>query len=43
LCAVAFDYREGIFAGEDSIIEEVTGKAPMTLRAFLQAHKEVFA
>jgi NAD(P)H dehydrogenase (quinone) len=43
LCAVALDYREGMFAGEDSIIETVTGKAPMTLRAFFQAHKEAFA
>ena len=43
LCAVALDYREGLFAGEDSIIERVTGKAPMTLRAFLGAHRAAFA
>ena len=43
LCAVALDYREGLFAGEDSIIEKVTGKAPMTLDAFILSHKETFA
>lgn len=43
LCAVALDYREGLFAGEDSIIERVTGKAPMTFRAFLGAHRAAFA
>lgn len=43
LCAVALDYREGLFAGEDSVIERVTGQAPMTLRAFLDAHRAAFA
>jgi NAD(P)H dehydrogenase (quinone) len=43
LCAVALDYREGLFAGEDSIIARVTGKAPMTFRAFLGAHRAAFA
>lgn len=43
LCAVVLDYREGIFAGTDTIIEKVTGKAPVTLEAFLASHKDAFA
>ena len=42
LCAVALDYREGLFSGEDSVIEKITGKGPMTFRSFLHAHRTVF-
>lgn len=38
LCAVALDYREGLFAGTDSVIGKVTGKAPMTFEDFLHSH-----
>jgi NAD(P)H dehydrogenase (quinone) len=43
LCAVALDYRQGLFAGEDITIGMVTGRAPMTLRSFLGAHRNKFA
>lgn len=39
LCAIARDYREGIFAGTDAIIERVTGTAPMTFPEFLHLHQ----
>jgi hypothetical protein len=32
LCAVALDYKTGIFSGEDKIIAELTGKPPMTVQ-----------
>src|SRR6202040_2204275 len=35
LCAVALDYQNGIFSGEDKIIGEVTGKPPMTVMDFV--------
>lgn len=42
---VAVDYQNGIFAGadgEESPIERITGKAPQTVRAFVEANREVF-
>jgi NAD(P)H dehydrogenase (quinone) len=42
LCAVAVDYQNGIFAGEDRIIAEVTGKAPMTVQEFVALHQNAF-
>lgn len=39
LSAIAIDYRAGVFAGTDTIIEKVTGVAPMTFRQFLAKHK----
>jgi NAD(P)H dehydrogenase (quinone) len=42
LCAVAIDYQNGIFAGEDKIIAEVTGKPPMTVQEFVALHSDAF-
>jgi NAD(P)H dehydrogenase (quinone) len=42
LCAVAQDYRDGIFAGTDDVIGRVTGKPPMTVREFVTAHINLF-
>jgi NAD(P)H dehydrogenase (quinone) len=39
LCAVALDFQYGLFAGTNNVIETVTGTAPMTVEAFVQAHK----
>jgi len=41
-CAVALDYQNGIFSGEDKIIGEVTGKPPMTVQDFVASHREAF-
>jgi NAD(P)H dehydrogenase (quinone) len=43
LCAVALDCQDGIFAGTDDIIKGVTGQPPMTVQAFVTAHKEAFS
>ena len=40
LCAVAEDYRAGLFAGRDQVIEAMTGIPPMTVQAFVEAHRE---
>ena len=42
LAAVALDFREGLFAGTDDVIETITGAPPMTVRSFVQAHREQF-
>ena len=42
LCAVAQDYRDGIFAGTDDVIGRVTGKPPMTVQEFVTAHINLF-
>jgi NAD(P)H dehydrogenase (quinone) len=39
LCAVAEDYRAGLFAGTDQVIEKITGTPPMTVQAFVEAHR----
>jgi len=41
-CAVAVDYQNGIFSGEDKIIAKLTGKAPMSVRDFVASHREAF-
>ena len=40
LCAVAEDYRAGLFRGTDQIIEKITGIPPMTVQAFVEAHRD---
>ncbi|MDB6142263.1 MAG: NmrA family protein [Pseudomonas sp.] len=42
LIEVAQDYQHGVFEGEDQIIREVTGQAPMTVQAFVTLHKALF-
>lgn len=39
LCAVAEDYRAGLFRGTDQVIEKITGIPPMTVQAFVEAHR----
>ena len=42
LCEVALDYQNGIFEGEDTVIKAVTGQAPMTVQAFVEAHRQEY-
>jgi NAD(P)H dehydrogenase (quinone) len=42
LCAVALDYQNGIFSGEDKVIAEVTGQPPMTVQEFVKQYQEAF-
>jgi uncharacterized protein YbjT (DUF2867 family) len=39
LCAVAIDIRDGLFAGTNNVIEEITGIVPMTVQTFVKVHK----
>jgi len=41
-CAIALDYQNGIFAGEDKIIAAVTGQRPMTVQDFVTLHRNAF-
>jgi NAD(P)H dehydrogenase (quinone) len=41
-CAVAVDYQNGLFSGEDKFIAGLTGKPPMTVREFVASHREAF-
>ena len=38
-CAVALDYQNGIFSGEDKIIADVTGQPPRTVQEFVSFHR----
>jgi len=40
--AIAVDYQNGIFAGADGVIGEITGQAPQTVEHFVQANMEAF-
>lgn len=42
LCAVAEDYRAGLFEGVDGVIEKVTGIPPMSVQAFAESHRAEF-
>jgi len=35
IASVAQDYRDGIFAGTNDVIETITGKPPLTLEEFV--------
>jgi len=39
---VAIDYQNGIFAGTNTIIEKITGKAPQPVEAFIIANRRAF-
>jgi uncharacterized protein YbjT (DUF2867 family) len=39
---VAIDYQNGVFAGTDSVIGKVTGKAPQTVEEFVRANRQRF-
>jgi hypothetical protein len=41
-CAVALDYQNGLFSGEDKIIAKLTGKPPMAVRDFVASNREAF-
>lgn len=41
-CAIAIDYQNGIFAGEDTVISKLTGVAPMTVQDFVRSHLAAF-
>ena len=41
-CAIALDYQNGIFAGEDKITAAVTGQRPMTVQEFVTLHRNAF-
>ncbi|MFK4771375.1 NmrA family NAD(P)-binding protein [Rhizobium sp. ZW T2_16] len=41
-CAIAIDYQNGVFAGADTVIGKVTGKAPLTVEAFVTLHRDEF-
>ncbi len=41
-CAIALDYQNGVFAGKDKIIAEVTGQPPMTVQEFVNLHQNAF-
>jgi NAD(P)H dehydrogenase (quinone) len=41
-CAVALDYQNGLFSGEDKFIAELTGKPPMSVQDFVASHRKAF-
>ncbi|MDR5780701.1 NAD(P)H-binding protein [Caballeronia sp. LZ065] len=40
--AIAVDYQNGIFAGADGVIGEITGRAPQTVREFVEVNRAAF-
>jgi uncharacterized protein YbjT (DUF2867 family) len=40
---VAIDHQNGIFAGTNDLVENLGGRPPMTLEAFIEKHRAVFA
>jgi len=40
--AIAVDYQNGVFSGEDDVIGKITGQAPQTVGDFVREHRHVF-
>lgn len=43
LVEVAQNYQDGIFAGTNDIIEQVTGAPPLTVEAFVAQNRQAFS
>jgi hypothetical protein len=43
LVEVAQNYRQGIFAGTNDAVEKITGKPALSVRAFIEKNRAVFA
>ena len=42
LRAVAIDHQNGFFAGTNNLVEQLGGRPPMTLEAFIEKHRAAF-
>jgi hypothetical protein len=42
LMSVAVDYQNGVFAGTNSVVEDLTGTPPMTVEAFIRQRATLF-
>jgi NAD(P)H dehydrogenase (quinone) len=43
LVEVAQNYREGIFAGTNDVVERITGTPALSVPAFIEKHRKAFA
>jgi len=43
LVEVAQHYREGVFRGTNHVVEDITGTSALTVQAFIEKHRGVFA
>ncbi|CAE6906315.1 NAD(P)H azoreductase [Paraburkholderia nemoris] len=43
LLSVAVDYQDGVFAGTNTVVEDLTGTPPMTVETFIRKHAARFA
>ncbi|TPG35276.1 NAD(P)H-binding protein [Mycolicibacterium hodleri] len=43
LSNVVQDYRDGIFAGTNDVIERIGGRTPMTVQEYVDAHRDAFS
>ncbi|WP_338523823.1 NmrA family NAD(P)-binding protein [Pseudomonas batumici] len=43
LVEVAQDYREGVFAGVNDVVEQVTGTPALSVQAFIEKYRDVYA
>ena len=40
---VALDHANGVFAGTNNLVEEIGGRPPLTVEAFVEKHRDAFA
>ncbi|CAM2140478.1 NAD(P)H dehydrogenase (quinone) [Pararobbsia alpina] len=43
LLSVALDYQNGVFAGTNDVVADITGEPPMTVETYIRKHAAVFA
>lgn len=42
LCEVARDYQDGIFAGTNGNVEQITGEPPLTVEQVVELYRDVY-
>ena len=42
LCAVAVDYRKGLFSGTNDVVERIGKKSGTTLESFIEQNRALF-
>ena len=43
IVSVAQDYQDGVFSGTNNIVEELTGRKPLTVEQFVDINRARFA
>jgi len=43
MVSVAQDYQDGVFSGTNNVVEDLTGRKPLTVEQFVDINRDKFA